>query len=193
MLIDAVTWRSSLMLDILQYYFHRVLLELLKLVHSIQLFVQLALEILGSRFEVIHEFLVSLQCDVQLVDSLYQSDGSIFCVKAFLHQIRELCSLRRRVRSDDVPLCNQCEQFVEMVIELLLNIGEIDWLLCLQSVRYGSCELITISDIESVTSKLVVQVPCLLSLLVIEAYRLTAEYGRSYGSMQAGTHIDFAV
>ena len=70
MLIDAVIWRSSLMLDVLQYYFHRVLLELLKFVYSIQLFVQLTLEILGSRFEVIHESFVFLQCRVQFVDSL---------------------------------------------------------------------------------------------------------------------------
>ena len=80
-----------------------------------------------------------------------------------------------------------------MLIELLLGIEEINRLLRLQSIRYGFCKLIAISDIESVTSKLVVQVSCLLSLLLIEAYRLTAEYGRSYGSMQAGTHIDFAV
>lgn len=80
-----------------------------------------------------------------------------------------------------------------MLIELLLGIEEINRLLRLQSIRYGFCKLIAISDIESVTSKLVVQVSCLLSLLVIEAHRLTAEYGRSYGSMQACTHIDFAI
>ena len=55
-----------------------------------------------------------------------------------------------------------------MLIELLLGIEEINRLLRLQSIRYGFCKLIAISDIESVTSKLVVQVSCLLSLLVIE-------------------------
>ena len=63
-----------------------------------------------------------------------------------------------------------------MLIELLLDIGEINRLLCLQSVRHGFCKLIAIGDIESVTSKLMVQVSSFLGLLIIEAHRLAAEY-----------------
>ena len=144
--------------------------------HSTQLLVQFAFEVLSSRFEVINESFVVFQCYIQLVDSLRQSNGSIFRIKAFLHQIRELCGLRRRVRNDDVSLCDECKQFVEMLIELLLDIGEINRLLCLQSVRHGFCKLIAIGDIESVTSKLMVLVSSFLGLLIIEAHRLAAEY-----------------